>query len=208
MTAAIAHRQSPAMRSRPRAQIPSPRALSHPTPTPSCRRRQSRCIDRAWYSILSPSQFHYRYVIHHRHYGPTARIKDSSRHGIEDRRLHGNANATHNNNTTQVRSEANSEHRHIRHIMGCAEMKHEHTKKHISNKQRTNRTSCAPSTLRYCGDARACDGGCDGRTYDGGSALYPGRSPPDDASHGGGGTGPLVALCGADPGPWGGGIIG
>lgn len=46
----------------------------------------------------------------------------------------------------------------------------------------------------HCGDARACDGGCDARTYDWGSALYPPRS--DGASHGGGGTGAPLALCG------------
>ena len=94
-------------------------------------------------------------------------------------------------------------------------MKHERTQReaHAHLKQTTDKphlvcTVWVHCHTHYCGDARACDGGCDGRTYDGGSALYPLRSPPpDDASHGGGGTGPPVALCGAEPGPWGGGII-
>lgn len=58
----------------------------------------------------------------------------------------------------------------------------------------------------HCGDARACEGGCDARMYDWGSALYPPRSCTGDASHGGGGTGAPFALCGADD-PWGGGGI-
>ena len=79
------------------------------------------------------------------------------------------------------------------------------TAMHTACKRRSPRPSLSAKTARslaradHCGDARACDGGCDARTYDWGSALYPPRSFADGgASHGGGGTGAPLALCGPE----------